>query len=174
LFCINPIVPVDTADAVDAGVMRRGSLLFRGLPTVLSQTFRTLVHSRLVVGMSRYDQRYPDADVVLIEPGRDDYRMFFTNIFSFASRREVCEHAYLSVRRQLLARSEELAPMLERHGLRLNLEALRDDSRSVWTGVGFPEEPRPTERHKTPIGQELEEALDRLESLVSKVPREPS
>ena len=172
LFCLNPIVPVDTSDAVESGAMRRGRLIFRGLPTVLSQTFRTLVHSRLVVGMSRYDEKYPDADVVLIEPGRDDYRMFFTNIFSFSSRREVCEHAYLSVRRQLLARRDELQPLLERHGVRLDLDVLQDESRSVWTDVGFPEPPQPTERPKTPISQELNEALNRLEKLVSKVPRE--
>jgi hypothetical protein len=61
--------------------------------------------------------------------------------------------------------------LLERHGIALNLEVLRDGSRSVWTDVGFPEAPRPTERPKTPVSRELEEALDRLDELVSKVPR---
>jgi predicted acylesterase/phospholipase RssA len=176
LLCVNPIVPVDTTRAVEAGAMRRGRLIFRGLPTVLSQTFRTLVHSRLVVGMRSYDQGYPDADVILVEPGYDDYRMFFTNIFSFASRRDVCEHAYLSVRRQLLARAGELQPQLARHGLSLNLEVLRDESRTVWTDVGYPQPPpppHPTERGKTPIAQELNATLSRLEALLGPTPPEP-
>ncbi|MCP4201097.1 MAG: hypothetical protein GY769_04105, partial [bacterium] len=45
-----------------------------------------------------------DADVVLIEPPREDYEDFFSNIFSFSSRRAVCEHAYDATRKSLLAR----------------------------------------------------------------------
>ncbi len=90
LLCINPVVPVDTVNAVEAGLMKRGNLLDRGLPTILSQTFRTLVHSRLEVGMAAYERRYGDRNVVLIQPRRDDYKMFFTNIFGLAERREVC------------------------------------------------------------------------------------
>ena len=41
----------------------------------------------------------------------------------------------------------------------------------VWTDVGFPEPPRPTERRKTPISQELDEALNRLEKLVTTTRR---
>jgi len=72
VLCVNPIVPVDTAESVDAGVMRRGKLVHRGLPTVLSQTFRTLIHSRLRVGLAAYAPRYPGVDVVLFEPRQDD------------------------------------------------------------------------------------------------------
>jgi len=81
LICINPIVPVDTVRTVETGFLRRGQLLDHGLPSVLSQTFRTLIHSRLEVGMAAYETRFKDADVVLFEPHRDDYLMFFTNIF---------------------------------------------------------------------------------------------
>ena len=46
VLCVNPIVPVDTVRSVDLGVMRRGRLTDRGLPTVLAQTFRTIIQSR--------------------------------------------------------------------------------------------------------------------------------
>ncbi|MDY7094179.1 MAG: patatin-like phospholipase family protein [Acidobacteriota bacterium] len=141
VLCINPIVPVDTVSAVERGIMRRGKLIDRGLPTVLSQTFRTLIHSRLEAGMARYEGRFKGADIVLLEPKRDDYRMFFRNIFSFRGRRELCEHAYESTRRQLLERYEELQPVLERHGVGLNREVLEDESRTLWPGVGLPEHP---------------------------------
>jgi predicted acylesterase/phospholipase RssA len=141
VLCINPIVPVDTVSAVERGIMRRGKLIDRGLPTVLSQTFRTLIHSRLEAGMARYKGRFKGADIVLLEPKRDDYRMFFRNIFSFRGRSELCEHAYDATRRQLLDRYEELQPVLERHGVGLKRDVLEDQNRALWPGIGLPERP---------------------------------
>jgi len=164
LICINPIVPVDTEDAVAAGVMRRGKLIDRGLPTVLSQTFRTMVHSRLVVGLSSYQPRYPGTDVILLEPSQDDYRMFFTNIFRFSSRKAVCEHAYRSTRRQLRDRRDELEPILERHGLRMSDKVLYDFGRDLWEYVGYVEGRRPTA-----VTAELHNALSRLEALIDRI-----
>ena len=158
LLCVNPIVPVDTAESVDAGVMRRGKLVHRGLPTVLSQTFRTLIHSRLKVGMATYAPRFPGVDVMLFEPLKRDYQMFFTNIFRFSSRMAVCEHAYLSTRHDLLNRREALEPVFEAHGIRLRTEILEDDTRSIWQGVGLD----PT-RRRADVTEKLDLALSRLE-----------
>ena len=175
LLCINPIVPVDTARAVEEGVMRRGHLVDRGLPTVLAQSLRTLVRSRLGVGMRAYDSEFPDADVVLFEPRRDDYRMFFTNVFRFSDRRQTCEHAYHQTRADLLARQAELAPLLERHGLRLRLDVLEDEGRNPWadrapTESDKPPTPRPRRTTTRPVSSDiarLERALDRLEKLTA-------
>lgn len=161
VLCVNPIVPVDTADAVREGIMRRGHLVNRGLPTVLSQTFRTLVHSRLSVGLNSYEPRYPGTDVILFEPSPDDYRMFFTNIFRFSSRKAVCEHAYRSMLRQLRDRRDELAPVLERHGLRFDDAVLDDLGRDVWTAIGYPDESRPRS-----VTESLDLALSRLERVL--------
>ncbi len=165
VLCVNPIVPVDTLRAVEQGAMKRGQLINRGLPSVLSQTFRTMIHSRLTVGLASYDGRFGDADVVLVEPRRDDYRMFFNNIFSWASRRDVCEHAYRATLRDLRARRDELGPILARHGIRLRDEILDDRGRDLWTHVGLahdgrklvlPPKPSTTDR--------LDKLLDRLDS----------
>ncbi|MDX1502353.1 MAG: patatin-like phospholipase family protein [Thermoanaerobaculia bacterium] len=161
VLCVNPIVPVDTRRAVHDGVMRRGKLIDRGWPSVISQTFRTLIHSRMEAGMARYEGRYGDAEVVLIEPRRTDYRMFFNNIFSFASRKDVCEHAYRATRRDLLERKDELAPKLARHGITLRVEVLADPSRSLWEGVGLDEGGR-----KLPVVDELGRLLDQLDDYV--------
>jgi predicted acylesterase/phospholipase RssA len=160
VLCLNPIVPVDTRRAVQAGVMRRGKLIHRGWPSVVSQMFRTLIHSRLEVGLKAYEDRYDGADVILLEPRADDYRMFFTNIFSFSSRRYVCDHAYRATRRELWERREELAPVFARHGVRLRVDILEEE-RDLWEGVGLGEGP------KTAVLNELEQALDRLDAYVS-------
>ncbi len=178
LLCINPLVPVDTAGAVAAGVMKRDKLVDRGLPTVLSQTFRTVVRSRLEAGMAAYRTKFAHADVVLIEPRRDDYEMFFTNIFGFAERRAVAEHAYRATRRDLLARYDELAPLLARHGVTLRRDVLADADRDLWRGVGLDMAPgrraqrEARRRARRPAAvNRLDDALGRLEKLLDDAER---
>ena len=161
VLCINPIVPVDMVRAVSEGSYRNGHLVERGLPTVLSQTFRTLIHSRLEAGFATYERRYRGADVVLLEPPRDDYEMFFTNIFRFSARRAVADHAYRSTRRELRRRAVELGPVFARHGLRLRREALAHDGAGLWPRLGLP----PAGGVREILG-DLERTLDRLEELV--------
>ena len=156
LLCINPIVPTDVRSAIGRGLMPRGVLTQRGLPTVLSQTFRTLIHSRLEVGLSRYATRFPNADLVLFEPGRDEYAMFFSNMFSFASRKEVCELAYRHTRRELWRRRRTFGPQFARHGVTLRLDGLRDDTRSIWDGVGA------STHRRAPVAEKLDRALAAL------------
>lgn len=170
LLAINPIVPVDTVRAAEAGIMKRGKLIDRGLPTVLSQALRTLVHSRLEVGRKAYGDRF-DADVVMLEPKRDDYRMFFTNIFGFTDRLAVCEHAYTATRRELCRRHDELAPVFARRGLTLDRAVLEDDRRDLWAGVGLdPRRPRGgrtgTAKADLAVVRDLDRALDRLAGLL--------
>ncbi|MEO8504545.1 MAG: patatin-like phospholipase family protein [Acidobacteriota bacterium] len=161
VLCINPIVPVDTLHAVEKGEMENGDLVRRGLPSVMSQTFRTLIHSRLEIGLKTYAERYPRADVVLIEPERDDYRMFFSNIFRFSARRLVADHAYRATRRDLLRRREQLEPILARHGLRLRTEILADESRDLWSSVSLHAATSSAE-----VVRDMDAALNRLEALL--------
>jgi predicted acylesterase/phospholipase RssA len=149
LLCVNPIVPVDAAAAVRAGLLPDGLLVRRGLTAVLSQALRTMIHSRMEVGMAAYEARYPGADVVLFEPPPDEYEMFFANIFAFAPRRAVCELAYRTTRSDLRARRDELAPILARHGLSLRDDVLDDHTRTVWRAAGLaaaPPDPRGVRR----------------------------
>ena len=85
----------------------------------------------MAVGLSKYETRYPRADVVLFQPEPDDSEIFFTNIFSYATRHRICEHAFRRTRRDLLRRRDELGPIFARQGLRLRLDRLRDESRDV-------------------------------------------
>lgn len=183
LWCVNPIVPVDTVRAVEEGVMRRGRLVDRGLPMVLSQTFRTLIQSRLEVGMRAYDQQYDGRDILLFQPRRDDYRMFFTNIFSFRERATVCEHAYRQTLNDLRERRGELEPILARHGLRLLPEVVADEDRDLWAHVGLDREraleparttvrrvvgrPGPPPREPS-MAERLHAALERLDRYVAR------
>ncbi len=122
VFCLNPLVPFDGSRAGARRVSRSGPA------AVLAQTMRATIRSRMTVGLEKYRVTHPDADIVLFEPRRDDAEIFFANIFSVASRRHLCEHAYRTTRADLLERREELAPMLQRHGLSLDEAVLRTET----------------------------------------------
>jgi hypothetical protein len=130
-----------------------------GLPVVLSQTFRTLLQSRMQVGLAKYAQQYPAIDQLVFEPNEDDGEMFFTNIFSYSSRHRVCEHAFRSTLADLRGRREQLGPILLRHGLRLRDEVLDDHKLSVMDGVVRP-------RRQTDTTARLRRALDDIGELV--------
>ncbi|MBL8393594.1 MAG: patatin-like phospholipase family protein [Candidatus Accumulibacter sp.] len=136
LICINPLVPFDSRLAAKRPLHQNPTpapehLVDGGLPVVLSQTFRAIIHSRMRTGMDRYRHEFEGRDVVLFEPTRDDADMFFTNVFSYRGRSRLCEHAYQRTRSELYRRRHELRPIFARHGIELDLGVLKDHSRSL-------------------------------------------
>ena len=123
---INPLVPFDATRAHSNGHDAPESLIDGGLPAVLSQTFRTMLQSRMQASLSRYARHYERADVMLFEPNADDVRMFFSNVFSYSNREDVAEHAYRSTLSDLRARRAELEPVLARHGLAFRDAVMND------------------------------------------------
>jgi NTE family protein len=172
VLCVNPLVPVDTAGAAESGYMRRDKLVDRGMPGVLAQAFRTLIHSRLTTGIAAYAQRYEGADVLLFEPRRDDYQMFFRNVFSFDARKMVCEHAYHATLADLRGRREEIEPILQRYGLGLRHDVLDDPARRLWPTLGLALTEEPLQLHDedegAPVSRSLRDALMRLDVVVDK------
>ncbi len=130
LLCLNPLVPFH-ADPAASGRQRIPSLVEGGFPAVMSQTFRSLIHSRLELGFKQYERSYPDTDIVLIEPDQRDAELFFANTFSYRQRRELAEHAYQQTRAMLRERQQALAPRLARHGVRIDTLALNDSERHL-------------------------------------------
>ncbi|HMB89827.1 MAG TPA: patatin-like phospholipase family protein [Rhodothermales bacterium] len=162
LFCINPIVPVNT-EAATSG--RTPSLVDHGLPTVLSQAFRTVIHSRMRTGFRSYKHLYPDATTILIEPTPEDVERIFSNLFSFSNRYAVCEHAYQTTRRQLCQRADEIEPILEQHGLGLRRNILADEDRTLYGDLA----PRSIAQEAGNVLDETYHVLDRLEQALEKM-----
>ena len=84
VICINPIVPYlnDTSNGA-----LHGHLSNKGITCVLDQVMRIMLHGRMEYGMERYRREHPEVDILLIEPTRDDMRMFGYNIMRTSARR---------------------------------------------------------------------------------------
>lgn len=161
LFGLNPLVPFDATLAQAEGRPQPDSLVTGGLPAVLSQTFRTLLQSRMQVGMAKYLHDYEFTDQIVLEPNPDDAEMFFTNVFSYSSRKRVCEHAYRATLEDLRQRRTQLGPTLARHGLRLRDEVLDDPRLSLVGDLA------PQARRKADTTARLKRALDDVDALVA-------
>ena len=70
----------------------------------MNQTFRSMIHSRLELGMKQYERSYPNTSIVLIEPDHRDAELYMANTFSYRQRRELAEHAYQQTRSMLRTR----------------------------------------------------------------------
>jgi hypothetical protein len=119
----------------------------------------------MAVGRASYRQRFPQADQILLEPDRDDERLFFTNVFRYAGRRRLAEHAYQCTRRDLLRQASGLRRLLKRHGLGLDLKVLKDRHRSLDTAM------RRRRTQTSDATLKLDSALNRLEGIVSPARR---
>jgi predicted acylesterase/phospholipase RssA len=136
IICYNPFRPflnrvlnrVDAEDG-DAAYFAEGRYLAdRGLKVVINQVFRTLLHSRLKLGIQRYltDDRF-QGDIVLLEPRERDadffatnpmafwkrseavHDFFATNPMAFWKRSEAVQHGFESVRMTIEQNYEQLA-----------------------------------------------------------------
>ena len=150
-----------TRGGAEADQAEQVGLASGGLPAVLSQTLRTLLQSRMQIGMEKYPLRYPDIDQLVFEPNADDSELFFTNLFSFSSRHRVCQLAYRNTLADLRKRAATLKPMLAAHGIRYNEDIVQDRNRSILAGLDVA--PRMTE-----TTARLRRALDDVDQLVSR------
>jgi predicted acylesterase/phospholipase RssA len=163
VLCLNPLVPFDATHArhrVLGGADERiPRLVDGGLPVVLSQTFRTLIHSRLELGMKGYQSSHPDTDIVLLEPDHRDPALFVANTFGYGQRRRLAEHAYQRTRADLRSRRGVLGATLARHGLALDGAGLDDPKRTL------------LKHRRVPRGTRAAQALRRLDEVLDDLQR---
>ena len=137
VLCLNPLVPFDATYApthtVRLGTDPIPRLVEGGLPLVASQSLRSLIHSRLELGMTGYGLSHPHVDIALFEPDHRDPEMFGANTFSYSARRHLAEHAYQSTRKNLRTRRRALHELFEPHGIGLDDAVLDDASRRLVT-----------------------------------------
>ena len=158
IICYNPFRPflnrVDAEDG-DAAYFAEGRYLAdRGLKVVINQVFRTLLHSRLKLGIQRYltDDRF-QGDIVLLEPRERDADFFATNPMAFWKRSEAVQHGFESVRMTIEQNYEQLQTVFNRYGLELDRNAARRRAARARVAQGWKgeEEDLETESEERPL-----------------------
>jgi predicted acylesterase/phospholipase RssA len=119
IVCINPLVPIDNSRKRDIPLLGEDGRFIseKGAQAVLSQFMRISMRSGLVYHIKQLQRRYPDIDIILIEPRRDDFEMAFYNVMRYSARVTIAQHGYQSVTLDLENQYQELKAILARHGI---------------------------------------------------------
>ena len=120
VICINPMVPLNAARAFPKQHYMRD----HGLQAIVNQTVRTLLHSSLRYHIKNLKVKYPDVDIILIQPEWNDERMFSNNPMYFNSRLQLAEHGFESVTTGLLENIEFYEQTMRRHGIELQTDLI--------------------------------------------------
>jgi predicted acylesterase/phospholipase RssA len=117
VICYNPFRPF-AHQTHPGGAEAPNYLADRGLRVVINQVFRTLLHTRLGLGLQTYlhDDQFR-GDIVVIEARETDETFFDLNPLTFWKRSDAVRHGFESVRQTLLDHTEILAPLFESYGL---------------------------------------------------------
>ena len=128
IVVINPLVPyVNDFDsriptALGSRVRRVSDM---GMPAIGNQAFRLLAHARLHLAVQSWNERFPDVDIVLIEPDFDDELMFGTSILDYSARLEIAKHGFESVTVKLARDYPRYKEMAARHGIEISARRVR-------------------------------------------------
>jgi predicted acylesterase/phospholipase RssA len=142
IVCYNPFRPflnrID-AEGGDAPYFANGRYLAdRGMKMVLNQVFRTLLHSRLKLGLQRYltDDRF-QGDILLLEPRERDAEFFNVNPLAFWKRSDAIQHGFESVRTTLEQNFDAVQEVLAHYGLEMSRDAARKKAERVRAERGW-------------------------------------
>jgi predicted acylesterase/phospholipase RssA len=153
IICYNPFRPflnrIDAEDGEAAYFADGRYLSDRGLFVIVNQVFRTLLHSRLKLGIQRYlaDDRF-QGDIVLLEPRERESEFFAMNPLAFWKRAKAIEHGFESVRMTVEQNFDQLEAVFSQYGLDMDRETARrraERARAAQGWRGEPEEPETPE-----------------------------
>jgi hypothetical protein len=142
IICYNPFRPflnrVDSPGGESTYFADGRYLSDRGLKAVLNQVFRTLLHSRLTLGIQRYlaDDSF-QGDIVLLEPRERDPNFFAINAMAFWKRSEAVQHGFESVRSTIEQNYDALEAVFAQYGLEMNPEVARRQAARARASYGW-------------------------------------
>jgi len=140
IICYNPFRPfVNYQHRLVTS--QRTSIADHGMAVIINQAFRTLLHSRLRLGIEklRLDETFR-GDVIVIEPTETDARFFSMNPLSFWHRASASEHGFQSVKSSLIKHDHTLRRILGAYGIEANVDAIGEQLRALPEGLDAPAE----------------------------------
>ncbi|MBT3406853.1 hypothetical protein HN419_06880 [Candidatus Woesearchaeota archaeon] len=121
VVCFNPFRAIDYRKIWKGNGTAQKAIMDNSVIQYGYQLFRVLLGSRLRMAVAQY-RSDPEfyADVILVEPDQEDYKFFMMNPLNLFTRTLASDHAYETTRQQLRDNYDNVAPILDRHGIELN------------------------------------------------------
>ena len=125
IICYNPFRPFNHSETRTL-LPRLAHLGDLGLLSILNQAIRSMLHSRLEMGLEviRRDPSF-EGDIIVIEPMENDAEFFNINPVAFWRRAESAEHGFVTAKALFDRHHDELAEVFGRYRIDVDLRALR-------------------------------------------------
>jgi len=140
VICYNPFRPFSNrvvrrySPEHNAYVLEGRPLADQGMLTVLNQVFRTLLHSRLQLGIRQYqDDPNFQGDIILIEPAETDLAFFQMAPLNLWAGHSAGAHGYLSVTETVESHYDLIRQMLQSCGVQMTRKEVREGLERLMT-----------------------------------------
>ena len=121
VICINPIVPI--LNEHGEGRAARPPEQPRRSPRCSTRCCASCSTGAWSTGWSATRREHPEVDILLIQPTRDDMRMFSYNIMRTSARRMVAEHGYRTALAFFRRTAAQKRRLFAKHGIALATRA---------------------------------------------------
>jgi predicted acylesterase/phospholipase RssA len=133
ILCYNPFRPFSNRlvrrydPDRDEFVITGTPMADQGMLTILNQVFRTLLHSRLQLGLRQY-QEDPNfqGDIILIEPAERDVEFFRMTPVNFWKSQDAGQHGYISVTQSIENHYDIIRQVLQNYGILMTRKDVRE------------------------------------------------
>jgi len=172
VVCINPLTPINAREIYGEG----HHLSEGGMRSISRQVLRVLLHSGLRYHIKSLRQKYPNVDIILIEPRSDDQKMFGYDLIDYASRLRVINHGFESVTVGLCENIPYFQRVLARHGIDISPRLVQEELEDIRDGNYAPDvlrrvfaqsDERREQASLLGVMDRLESSLHRLSSVLA-------
>lgn len=136
IVLINPLVPYlhDTRYLLRGFDSAISHVSEGGLGRLVAQVFRIMAHSQLEKEIDLLRVKYPDVDVLVIEPHRNDEHLFIFNLMDYGAREQLARDAFEQVAVDLVTHFPAIDKLFERAGIALSKQELLDQLQMILAG----------------------------------------
>ena len=130
VLLMNPTVPIyNDRSLVCLPTLsgRCSSVTELGFMAISEQVFRINSRVKLELGVTLFRQRYPDVDLLVIEPSPEESPLFLSGSMNFAERVQSLNFGYNSAARYFTEQYDMLKGCFARNGREVSLDGLKSD-----------------------------------------------
>jgi NTE family protein len=133
IVCINPLVPFDNSEhtAIPFLGVEGSYLSEKGFAAIASQVGRIASHAGLHYHIKQLRKMHPKVEIILIEPRRHDYQMFFSNTMRYSARLTVARHGFETVSLGLAEDFEHYRQLLDRYQVRITRNLVEEEIATI-------------------------------------------
>lgn len=122
IIIINPTTPIEndlTKMCLPTFDGRCGRISQKGMGMISDQARRIETKARFDLGFERFKQAHPEADFVIIQPEPSDTILYLHGVMDFASRKQIIDYGYNSVKDYFQTNFEFLQVTFAKHKIKL-------------------------------------------------------